>query len=364
MLLGLVLHGAMTYSDVNYGQLWPLKDPMNTNHYFHVIIEFVHVFRMPVFFVVAGFFGALLFYKKNPKVMISNRLHRIVYPFFVALFILWPLAVFSFTFSNQIIAGNENSINAAFSAVFPNGLIPENTIHLWFLYYLALVSFITAFIALLFKRFKINSSKFKMFFEKSHKSLFIVLVPLSIMSFFTLYQMQSSFAITSSKFIPDLNTTMFYIVFYWYGWVLYNSKQLISKFVSPAWGMLLLGIIFFVIKIVFDMSEHNLSLYFAMLANSLSAWLCIFAFMGLFLRYASSDSKRLRYISDSAYWVYLIHLPLIALFAGLLAGFDIPAFIKFIIVIFSTSIVCYVSYHYVVRDTLIGLFLNGKKYPR
>jgi len=364
MLLGLVLHGAMTYSDINYGDLWPLKDAINTNHAFHLLIEFIHVFRMPVFFVVAGFFGALLFYKKSPSVMISNRLHRIVYPFIVGLLILWPMAAFTFTFANQIIAGNENSLSATVNILFPYGLIPQNTIHLWFLYYLALISFITCFIAILIKRLNVDGSKFKALFEAIHKNIFVALIPLTALTFFTLYQMQSSFAITSAQFIPDLNTTMFYFVFYGYGWILYNSKQLISIFIAPAWGMLALGIILFIVKVYFDMGEESLSLYYAMLANSLSAWLCIFAFMGLFLRYASNGSKKLRYVSDSAYWVYLIHLPLIALFAGLIAVFDIPALIKFLIVVLSTSAICYVTYHYFVRNTFIGLFLNGKKYPR
>lgn len=96
MMLGLVIHASMTYSDVDYGNVWPLKDVTHTSHAFHILIEFIHVFRMPAFFVIAGFFGALLFYKKSPKAMLSNRLHRIVYPFIVALLILWPLAVLTF----------------------------------------------------------------------------------------------------------------------------------------------------------------------------------------------------------------------------------------------------------------------------
>jgi glucan biosynthesis protein C len=41
---------------------------------------------MPIFFVVAGFFGALLFYERKPLKMAKNRLSRIVfsiYCFFV-----------------------------------------------------------------------------------------------------------------------------------------------------------------------------------------------------------------------------------------------------------------------------------------
>ena len=56
----------------------------------------------------------------------------------------------------------------------------------------------------------------------------------------------------------------------------------------------------------------------------------------------------------------IIHLPLIAFTPGLMAGSEIPVFLKFIITLAVTSIICMLSYKYFVRGTLIGIFLNGK----
>jgi hypothetical protein len=33
-------------------------------------------------------------------------------------------------------------------------------------------------------------------------------------------------------------------------------------------------------------------------------------------------------------------------------------------VVLSTSVICFVSYHYLVRGTFIGKFLNGRKYSK
>jgi hypothetical protein len=41
---------------------------------------------------------------------------------------------------------------------------------------------------------------------------------------------------------------------------------------------------------------------------------------------------------------------------------EIPAFAKFMIVLLVTSLICLVTYHYLVRSTFIGKFLNGRKY--
>ena len=48
----------------------------------------------------------------------------------------------------------------------------------------------------------------------------------------------------------------------------------------------------------------------------------IFALIGLFRRYFSGENARIRYISDSAYWLYLAHLPLIQLIQVLVRDAD------------------------------------------
>jgi hypothetical protein len=72
----------------------------------------------------------------------------------------------------------------------------------------------------------------------------------------------------------------------------------------------------------------------------------------------------MRYVSDASYWVYLLHLPLTLLIPGLIADWPLPATLKMLFVVLSTTSICFVSYHYMVRGTFIGKFLNGRKYSR
>ena len=55
---------------------WPFKDRDSTHPLFDLLVGYIHAFRMPVFFAVAGFFGALLFHEKSPRDMLKNRLAR------------------------------------------------------------------------------------------------------------------------------------------------------------------------------------------------------------------------------------------------------------------------------------------------
>jgi len=108
MLLGLVLHSAITYNITDWGSTWSLKDPIATSLFTDYIVDIIHVFRMQIFFLVAGFFGAMLFYERKPLKMVKNRISRIVYPFIVFVFILWPTVVYAFTYTRSLFSGSND----------------------------------------------------------------------------------------------------------------------------------------------------------------------------------------------------------------------------------------------------------------
>ena len=60
MLLGIALHVALSFA----GGPWMVQDS-RTSGVFHVLISAVHGFRMPLFFLVSGFFTALLWRQRG-----------------------------------------------------------------------------------------------------------------------------------------------------------------------------------------------------------------------------------------------------------------------------------------------------------
>jgi hypothetical protein len=54
MLLGLIIHTVISYSPKLYTGVWDIK-AKNTHVIFELLVNWVHTFRMPVFFVAAGF---------------------------------------------------------------------------------------------------------------------------------------------------------------------------------------------------------------------------------------------------------------------------------------------------------------------
>ena len=93
-------------------------------------------------------------------------------------------------------------------------------------------------------------------------------------------------------------------------------------------------------------------------------WCWIFGLIGLAIRFLSEASPMRRYIADSSYFLYLLHLPVLAFFAAWWNPLPWHWMIKFPLQIAATLGVLFVSYRYLVRSTFIGETLNGRRYPR
>jgi peptidoglycan/LPS O-acetylase OafA/YrhL len=362
MLLGLVIHSAITYGIVDYGGSWSLKDPIATHLSNDLIVGFIHSFRMQLFFLVAGFFGAMLFYERKPIKMLKNRVSRIVFPFIVFVVLLWPSIVFTFGYTRTLFAGNTNALEdtlAKFSSL--EILIPKSTFHLWFLYYLAMITFVSVVVALVFKKLPVLSNTISNAFSWVIQKTVLRILIFGCITAVVYFIMGTSSVDTSNSFIPDYNTFMYYFVFYMIGWVLFKSKHLLETFVSYDWLNIAIGMLLF---FTYAIMRDDFSYEAAIVLKSIMVWCLIFGITGLFIRFGSRHSAKMRYISDASYWVYLLHLPLTAFLPSLLVDWDIPATFKFLTVASISTLICFVTYHYFVRSTFIGKFLNGRKYSR
>ena len=59
--------------------------------------------------------------------------------------------------------------------------------------------------------------------------------------------------------------------------------------------------------------------------------------------------------------MYLIHLPIVTLITFSMFNLDVSPFYKFATASLVTFIICLVTYKYLVRESFIGILLNGKR---
>jgi glucan biosynthesis protein C len=361
MLLGLVFHSALTYVTYENNAMWALKDPETTHVAFDLLVNYIHSFRMSLFFVVAGFFSGLLYYERSQKEMIKNRLNRLVYPFIIFVFLLWPLLHFAWVYTGTIAQGTNLSLKDIRDIAMSFPLVPSNTMHLWFLYHLIFYSIFIWILGWVLKK----SERISLCIQQAYEFLmgFTLLRPFifSLVTIAFLYFSNSVWIEKTESFMPEQTAVWFYFTFYIFGWLLYRSKKMLEGFVQFDWlfvGIASAGVF---VKVIYP---ELLSEKLMMAVNAVVAWLFIFGFIGLFIRYFSCHSAKIRFMSDASYWFYLVHLPITALMPGLLMWVGWVVGVKFLVVLSVTTIICWISYLGFVRYSAIGLLLNGKKYLR
>ena len=100
---------------------------------------------------------------------------------------------------------------------------------------------------------------------------------------------------------------------------------------------------------------------FKYIFRNICAVLFSYAFIGLVENRFGSYNAKLRFVSDGSYWMYLIHLPIVTLITFLMFNLDVSPFYKFATASVVTFIICLVTYKYLVRESFIGILLNGKR---
>jgi glucan biosynthesis protein C len=364
MLLGLVLHSAMGYVTFPTDRVWPFKDP-HPSAFFDMLVMFIHTFRMPVFFVIAGFFAAFLYTTRGANTLFHNRVQRIALPLACAWIILFPLII--------VAAGFAQARSSVQISVDPNDLtiggVLNHLMHLWFLYDLLILYGAALLVMPLVQRIpqKVRDRILDGFG-------WVVLVrwgPMffSLVTALTLYPMQEWALDTSDSFLPPLRILTAYGVFFIFGWLLYHRRLLLPAFSQRTWGTFFVGFIFFELYIFCigraltagpTVGIHTL----AMVSLAAAMWFFIYGFIGLFLRYLEKPIPLARYMADASYWMYLVHLPCTIALPVFLSNLPLPTFMKFSAVLGTTTFLTVVTYHYWVRATVIGQVLNGRRYPR
>lgn len=69
----------------------------------------------------------------------------------------------------------------------------------------------------------------------------------------------------------------------------------------------------------------------------------------------------MRYVSDSSYWLYVAHVPLIIAAQAVVRSWPLPATAKFLLVCTVVSGFLLFTYQVMVRYTWLGTLLNGPR---
>lgn len=168
----------------------------------------------------------------------------------------------------------------------------------------------------------------------------------------------------SANILPMPHLLVYYAIFFFFGALYYDCNDETGK-VGKRWIFTLPVALLIVspigLALGWSPDEESPNHIVSVLAQSLFAWMMVFSLMGAFRRLVVKGSAVWRYVSDSSYWLYLAHLPLIVLAQGLIRPWQLPALLKFSLLCIVTTAILLVTYEYLVRYTPIGTLLNGPR---
>lgn len=378
MLLGIVLHAAITYMVAPMeGLLWPLTE-QPTHLSFDALFWWIHGWRIPLFFVMAGFFAAMLARRRGPGGFLKHRVQRILIPVAVASVTLLPLmyVLWSWGWLGEGRVRWEEVYQFDFDTPeFEDHFM--GPAHLWFLNYLVVFSFV--YWAVLKVRGSTPSHDEptlgpmgKWCFTSALRPVIFALPTFAFLAydpgFYLAYH--HIVPLTLEQWGYELVQLVYQGYFFVVGIYLFRLHREMDAIKRYAWVYLVLASFVFAIvmglkwAIAAAVGSDGVGWWIKPIhaaAIALFCWLMIWGMTGLGLTILAKPRAVVRWLSDSAYWVYLVHLPIVAVLMILMKDWPVGPWVKFLLIVIVTSLVTLLSYQWGVRYTVVGRWLNGPR---
>ena len=351
MLLGVFLHAALFLlpdpKPDNDVPAWPAYHPYAhdtppvANPYSYVLL-LIHGFRMPLFFMLSGFFTAMLWRRRGARALAVHRLKRIVVPLAVGMFTVVPTVALFYP--------DHLSGFVGWTTAWSRDLY-----HLWFLLYLLLMA--AGFLVLVQLGAQFRSR------------LWWLLVPMVMVP---QYAMRETFGVdVPSGFLPMPDAFLYYAFFFLFGAVFHERGTTVRRWWAAGLPVALLlfmpGVALAYPDQIDALSAHVDAAWYQVASAGVQvsfAWLASFGMMGLFRWVAGRERYWVRYMSDASYWIYLWHLPLIIGGQLLATAWQMGPHAAYLLICAAATAVLLAAYQLGVRYTFIGATLNGPRQRR
>lgn len=365
MFVGLLLHAALPFKATDVG---PYSIAYPQQHWSADATVFaLRDFRTQTFFLLAGFFSALLCHRRGLRGMLANRFNRLVLPLGLAVVLIAPTIYLMFRQYLQTHA-------PARPGVFPDEPLWSRiapTEHLWFLYYLVLCYVPLLALRALPASVRRGEALFRRVVAWRGRAAVLALVAVP-----ALYGMPQWLPDGPGGWTPSVAVWAYDGGFFLFGWLLYRHRDLLPDFGRgwlPALVVANLVVLPLMVRLTLtgywtEAGGGELPGYFplqkfaTLYLGALYTWLMIQGLVGAFQRLFARQSVWGRYVADSSFWVFLVGNPVqLGLEMFVLADLRVPGVVKFVLDVVLATAVLLVSYQLFVRNTVLGLILNGPR---
>lgn len=383
LLLGVAFHAALSFMPGWPPGIWAMVD--NSPSPFLSDAAFVaHLFRMTLFFFIAGFFARLMHQKLGTAGFWKNRLMRIGVPLIIGWAVLYPAIGAVWTAGLTKVFGGQLPPMPE----MPKTLGAFPVTHLWFLYQLLQLYVITLLVRAVIARVdgsqKLRSAVDTMVSGALRIPLvaFLLAIPVALaLMALPMWFYWAGIPTPDMTLIPQVAPVVGYGVAFGFGWLVQRSSTALASIAKYWWLNLAVGAAAAAWMLMslhaspmappgfpanpFGLATGGLLTKsgFALMFG-VAGWGIALGLTGAALRFLSQYSPARRYIADASYWIYLAHLPVVAALQVWVGHWPLSWAIKFPLIVVLSFVILFATYHWLVRSTPIGLLLNGRMHRR
>ncbi|HYE47040.1 MAG TPA: acyltransferase family protein [Caulobacter sp.] len=371
LLLGVAFHATLSF--LPGPQAWIVMDEQRSPA-MAVVFFTLHMFRLTVFFLIAGFFGRMLLERRGLRAFVVDRARRIAAP--LAMF--WPVVMGGFV------------AVLIWSTIDAYGALPKDPpkqppltvstfplLHLWFLWVLLLcyagMVFLRTLGRLVDRQGHLGRLADRLVAALVRWSVgpVVLAAPIALVFWLTpTWLPWIGIQTPDTGLIPNAMAATAYGLAFGLGWLIHRQEGLVLSLARHWFTHLASAVILTVIalamlpkaSIAAPMEVEWMRAAFA-IVYALAIWSWAFGLVGAAVRFLSGHSPVRRYLADASYWIYIVHLPI--LMALQVAIRDVPLAweAKYALIIAGTMAPALITYELLVRHSFIGRLLNGRRIP-
>ena len=346
MIMGLAMHAPLLFWQPDFAKMFGIENIAPAEEWINIIGRYINNWRMPLFFLLSGFFSVLIIETKGTLKFVKDRVIRV------------GLTCFVFSSLYDIL----------------DGRFDFTTQHLWFLY--ELMIFVLCFSLL----YGVQTIKNLLNKEVSTRILLILFlwlvatVPLG--NILNNWWHPLAWKPSTTYFDVKLGNMVYYFSYFLAGVLLYSNQHIFTKLQSGK-TILVLGIISvfaFLSRVYTDYLalggvqdlKNLVQLQFdpvLVFCNSLIigvntvCW-CLF-FIGLTSKFILSSSTILRWFVELSYPIYIVHIIPVVMMSAIFYRAGLNQVSIFILTIITGFIVCTILYYIFIKFTPLNWIING-----
>ena len=355
MLLGIPYHVALCYRP---GQDWIVRTGEGVPG-MALLAELIHLFRMPTFFLIAGYFAAMLLTRRAPGAWLGGRVRRLGLPFVATILTLVPLLNLACEFSTLPYAEALRSFQD--NALTSGGYWVR---HLWFiivlLYCSAIAAGLVRFVPALAQRQVAPAIDARL---ARHLPL-MLLATAAIVGLWEGAAVEAfwdwGFATNLYQQILRIDEFIAYLPYFALGCLLQRMPAVQARFgqLSPAVAVIAVGTT--IVSLRWGPQVHPATgRFIATFAALATTQVLVAAARTWFDR----PSATARAVTEGAFVIYLFHMPIVIWLAWLGQDLAVPTWTKVIAVNLLTLALSWGAWLVIRRSGTLSLAFNGVRTP-